>query len=167
MSLVFPSFMSGEKDIFVIEKALIERELVLRKLRLPPESRLTRKALLRWVALSLGLITPGESRDAVIPVLDGLFNFHTKYRGASVSELMDYMASQEYTVTEKTLRYQLMKLRQSGLVEKKENLYSFVKDPYSDDLKAGIFSSLDSVYSETKGRLEEAFSSLFSQYSQE
>ena len=158
--------MPGEKDIFVIEKALIERELVLRKLRLPPESRLTRKSLLRWVALSLGLITPGESRDAVIPVLDALFSFHAKYRGASVSELMDYMLSQDYKITEKTLRYQLMKLRNTGLIEKKGNVYSFVRDPYSNDLKAGIFLSLDSVYSETKGRLEEAFSSLFSHYSQ-
>jgi len=153
-----------ENDVFILEKGLIERELTLRKLRLPPDAKVTRKALLRWVALSLGLISPGESRDAVLPVLDGLFNFHVKRRGASVSELMDFMAAQGYEVNEKTLRYQLMKLRDQGLVEKKENVYSFVKAPFSDDLKAGIFLVLDSTYSDTKGRLEEAFSSLFSQY---
>ena len=149
---------------FIAEEDLIETEMTIRKMRLPSETRLTRKSLLRWFALSIGLITPGESRDAIIPVLDALFYYGVERRKAGVGEFKSYTDSQGYSITEKTIRYQLMKLRDLGLVEKEENTYYFKRDPYSNELKAGIFSALDATYSETKGRLEEALSSLIAQY---
>lgn len=158
---------TGQKSAVLAEAGLIEHELTIRKLRLPPEARLTKKSLLRWVALSLGLISPGETRDAIIPVLDALFYFQVKGRKAGVNEFKEYIDKQDYGgIGEKTLRYQLMKLRDIGFVEKEANTYYFVRDPYSNDLKSGIFSNLDKNYSATKGRLEEALSSLIAQYLQ-
>lgn len=155
----------GQGKKFLVEKELVEGELTLRKLRLPAEARMTKASLLRWVALAMGLISPGESRDAVIPVLDALFYYQVKGRKAGVSEFKEYIDKNNYEpFSEKTIRYQLMKLRDMGLVEKDVNTYYFKKDAYTNDLKIGIFSSLDKNFGEIKGRLEEALSSLISQY---
>ena len=43
------------------ESKLIEHELVIRRLRLPKEVLETRRAIVRWLALSLGIINPGAA----------------------------------------------------------------------------------------------------------
>lgn len=158
---------SGQNpNTFAAEKGLIEGEMTIRRMRLPPEARLAKKSLLRWVALSMGLITPGESRDAAIPVLDALFHYQTRNQRPTTSEIKAYIDKSYPEITEKTVRYQLGKLREAGLVEKSQNQYAFVKAPDSQDgdLKAGIFLALDRHYGTTKGRLEEALTSLVAQY---
>ncbi|MFH1786546.1 MAG: hypothetical protein ABH829_02800 [archaeon] len=151
----------------VAEAELIEAEMTIRKMRLPPEARLTRKALIRWVALSLGLITPGESRDTILSILDALFYYNFRGKKPTTRDLKDYIDSNWEETTEKTIRYQLGKLRETGFLEKSENTYTFVKDPEAPehDLKAGIFLALDKHFGQSKGRLLEALTSLQSQYS--
>ena len=58
------------------ESALIRGECLVRELQLNEEVRLTRKGLVRWLALSLGLISPHESRAGLLEVLEALFFFH-------------------------------------------------------------------------------------------
>ena len=151
----------------VAEADLIESEMTLRQMRLPPEARLTRKSLLRWVALSLGLITPGESRDTILSILDALFYHNFKGKKPTTRDIKEYIDSNWSETTEKTIRYQLGKLRETGFVVKSENTYAFIRAPdaHESDIKAGIFLALDKHYGHTKGRLLEALTSLQSQYS--
>ena len=164
-----PKDSGQSRNTFVAEQDLIEKEITLRQMRLPPEARLTRKSLLRWTALSLGLITPGESRDTIISILDALFYHQIKGRRPTTRDIKAYIDQNYSETTEKTIRYQLGKLRESGFVEKSENTYSFIRAPNApdSDLKAGIFLAMDKHYGSTKGRLDEAITSLISQYLQQ
>jgi len=164
-----PKDSGQSQNSFAAEQGLIEGEMTLRQLRLPPEARLTRKSLLRWTALSLGLITPGESRDTIISILDALFHYQLRGRRPTTRDLKSYIDEHYSETTEKTIRYQLGKLRKTGFIEKSENSYSFVRAPDApdSDLKAGIFLAMDKHYGTTKGRLEEAITSLISQYLQQ
>ncbi len=161
-----PKDFGHGQNTFVAEQDLIENEMTVRKLRLPPEARLTRKSLLRWCALSMGLITPGESRDTIISILDGLFYYNLKGKKPTTRDLKIYIDENYEATTEKTIRYQLGKLRKQGLVESSQNQYYFVKAPDAPeaDLKAGIFLAMDRHYGQTKGRLQEALTSLIAQY---
>ena len=44
------------------EAKLIQAEVKLRNLLVPKEVTETRRSMLRWLALSLGIINPGETR---------------------------------------------------------------------------------------------------------
>lgn len=155
-------------DTFAAEKSLIEAEMTLRKMRLPPEARLTRKSLLRWVALSLGLITPGESRDTIISILDSLFYHQVRGKSPTTRDIKAYIDEHYSETTEKTIRYQLGKLRETGFIEKDANSYRFVRAPNAPetDIRAGIFLAMDKHYVSSKGRLQEAITSLVGQYLQ-
>ena len=161
-----PKDFGQSQNSFAAEQDLIEKEMTIRALRLPPEARLTKKSLLRWTALSLGLITPGESRDTIISILDALFFYQIKGRRPTTRDIKSYIDENYSETTEKTIRYQLGKLRETGFIEKNENTYSFVRAPDAPDtdLKAGIFLAMDKHYGSTKGRLQEAITSLVSQY---
>jgi len=156
------------KDSFAAEKDLIEKEMTFRQMRLPPEARLTKKSLLRWVALRLGLITPGESRDTIISLLDALFYYQIKGKTPTTRDIKAYIDEHYSETTEKTIRYQLGKLRETGFIEKDANSYRFVRAPEAaeTDVRAGIFLAMDKHYGSTKGRLQEAITSLVSQYLQ-
>jgi len=155
-------------NAFAAEKDLIESEMTLRRLRLPPEARLTRKSLLRWVALSLGLITPGESRDTIISILDALFHYQVRGKSPTTRDIKAYIDQNYSETTEKTIRYQLGKLRETGFIEKDANSYRFVRAPNApeNDIRAGIFLAMDKHYVSSKNRLQDAITSLVSQYLQ-
>ena len=57
------------------ESELIEKELTLRNLRLTKEVLETRRSIVRWLALSLGVLNPGESRLSAVAVLDALVHY--------------------------------------------------------------------------------------------
>ena len=58
------------------ESALIRQEHIVRDLQFPSEVKHTRRSLVRWVALSLGLISPKESRQLLLDIMEALFWFH-------------------------------------------------------------------------------------------
>jgi hypothetical protein len=124
------------------EAELIRKTVILRQLDLPPSVAMTKRALLRWVALSLGLISPGESRSTMLAVLDGLFYFQFKEkRAVSVLELKEFLRQHHGIETsEKLVRYHLSKLSSLELIRKKKNLYSFNAAPHAerDDVGAAI-----------------------------
>ncbi len=115
------------------ESELIEKELTLRNLRLTKEVLETRRSIVRWLALSLGVINPGESRQSGIAILDALINFQfVKRSDPSVPELVEYINKNWETINEKTLRYHLLRMKNMGLVENSQGKF-YLKPPSIGD----------------------------------
>ncbi|MCL4379536.1 MAG: hypothetical protein M1160_01970 [Candidatus Marsarchaeota archaeon] len=106
------------------ESKFIEREITLRNMMLTKEVVETRRSLVRWLALALGIINPGESRQSAVAVLDSLLYFQfTERKDPSVSELMDYIAKNWEPMNEKTLRYHLLQLKRANVVNNLKGVY--------------------------------------------
>ncbi len=140
------------------EAELIERELTIRDLRISKEVLDTRRAAARWLALSLGVINPGESRLSAVAVLDALVYFQfSKRQDPNVKELTEYINTNWEQINEKTLRYHLLRLKNMGFVENSQSKFYFKPpavgdryDPYSWSL--GLF---ESFYKSTATKLGE------------
>jgi DNA-binding transcriptional ArsR family regulator len=112
------------------EKELVRRTLVLREMRLPGDTRLTKASLLRWLCLALGLMSEDESRQSVLPVMDSFLYFQLgEKRDPTTAEI-----AKRADVPEKAVRYHLSKLRELGLVEESARRYRFVRDSSSNSL---------------------------------
>jgi hypothetical protein len=97
------------------ESKYIKNELTLRDMALPDEVKLTRKSLVRWLALSLGLISPNESRMLMLDLLDVLFYFHVKQESPTTQRILDRL--EEVTGEKpnpKAVYYHLLKLKENG-----------------------------------------------------
>ncbi len=115
------------------ESELIEKEIVLRNLRLPNEVLETRRAMVRWLALSLGIINPGESRLGAIAVLDALLYFQfVKRSEARVADLSSYIVQNWEEMNEKTLRYHLLRMKKMGVVENEHGTFYLVPPKTGD-----------------------------------
>ena len=115
------------------EASLIENEVTLRNLRLTNEVLETRRSAIRWLALSLGIINPGESRLSSLAVLDSLVYFQfVKNMDPTVKEIMDYINMNWEEINEKTLRYHLLRMKKMGYVENSSGRFYF-KPPNTGD----------------------------------
>jgi DNA-binding transcriptional ArsR family regulator len=114
-------------DLHVIESELIESEHTFRNLKLTKEVLETKRSIVRWLALTIGIINPGESRLNAVPVLDAIFNFQfVQRKDPSVQEMQEYINNSWGTINEKTLRYHLLQLKNMGLVDNKKGEYFLV-----------------------------------------
>ena len=108
----------------VNESKLIEKEITLRKLRVSKEVLETKRSMIRWLALSLGVINPGESRLQALYVLDAMFDFQFRKKlDPSVQELSEYIDTNWGHMNEKTLRYHLLKLKNAGILNNSKGRY--------------------------------------------
>jgi len=107
------------------ESQQIKSEIVLRELQLPEKATATRKALVRWIALSLGLINPGESRLILLDVLDALFHYHFKGDRPTSKEIIAFVKKQSPSISEKSVLYHLTRLKEAGLIASKGRCYMF------------------------------------------
>ena len=115
------------------EASLIESEITLRNLRLTSEVTETRRAAIRWLALSLGIINPGESRLGSLAVLDSLIHFQfVKNTDPSVKDMIDYINTNWEQINEKTLRYHLLRMKKMGFVDNSSGKFYF-KHPDTGD----------------------------------
>lgn len=115
------------------EASLIENEVTLRNLRLTKEVLETRRSAIRWLALSLGIINPGESRLSSLAVLDALVYFQfIKNADPTVKEIIDYINTNWEEINEKTLRYHLLRMKKMGYVENASGRFYF-KPPNTGD----------------------------------
>jgi hypothetical protein len=106
------------------ESKLIEREIKVRNLRFTKEVSETRRSLIRWLALSLGIINPGETRLGALSVLDSLLYFQFNQRkDPNVPELMEYISKSWEPINEKTLRYHLLQLKKSNIINNSKGQY--------------------------------------------
>jgi len=106
------------------ESKFIRKEIVLRNMWLDDEVRLTRKSLVRWVALSLGLISEKESRDLIIDLLDVLFEFLARGEEPTTQEILDKLkAKTGEEPNPKAVYYHLQKLMDQGLLQREKGKY--------------------------------------------
>ena len=112
------------------ESALIRGECLVRDLQLTDDVKLTRKALVRYLALSLGLISPNESRTGLLEVLEALLFFHYNARhGGSepdIHQILDKVRElKKEEPNPKAVRYHLLQLKKLGIIEAKKRKYRF------------------------------------------
>ena len=108
------------------EAKLIRSELLLREMQLTDDVKVARKSLVRWLALSLGLISPKESRQSVLPLLEALLHYHLKEkREPNYNDLQEFLKSQSVEMNEKTVRYHLTQLKKAGVIEDARGVYRF------------------------------------------
>jgi len=127
------------------ESALIRGECLVRDLQLNEEVKLTRKALVRWLALSLGLISPKESRTGLLEVLEALLFFHYGAgQGKAEPDIHQILGKIRELKKEepnpKAVRYHLLQLKKLGLIETKKRKYRFALPPQqeNDDLASAL-----------------------------
>jgi hypothetical protein len=145
------------------ESKLIEHEVRLRKLRLSKEVLETKRSTIRWLALSLGVINPGESRQGAIPVLDAIFNFQfVQKKDPSVPEISEYITAVWEPINDKTLRYHLLQLKKAKLVDNSKGKYYLQQQDGADkyDESAWISGYLESQISIIKPGMVEALRQL-------
>ena len=116
------------------EAELVRGEFLIRQLDLPPSVGLTKKSLLRWVALSLGLISKNESRDKGFLVLDALFYFlFTKKNSPTTLDIQGRIKEKnKIEMSEKLIRYHLNRLIETNIIKRKELKYSVNPAPSSE-----------------------------------
>lgn len=123
------------------EAELIKREVLVRNMALSDEVRLTRKSLLRWIALSLGLVSPKESRTIVIDVLDVLLSEFSHGRKPTTREIYALVEKKRKgQLSEKTVYYHLQRLAGMGLIHRERGRYFISKE------KEGLRESVRKVY---------------------
>ena len=135
------------------EAKLIKSELLLREMQLSDDVKIARKSLVRWIALSLGLISPKESRQSVLSLLEALLYYHLKdKKEPTYNDLQEYLKGQNVEVNEKTLRYHLTQLRKAGVIEDARGVYRFAG--FNGD---NLSTALEQTY---KQRADMAFSNI-------
>ena len=127
------------------ESELIRGECLVRDLQFNEDVKLTRKGLVRWLALSLGLISPHETRTGLLEVLEALLYFHFRRREEKSDPDIHQILSKIKEIKKsepnpKAVRYHLLQLKKLGLIETKKRKYRFVLAPLqeNDDLAAGL-----------------------------
>jgi hypothetical protein len=158
-----PNCVAGVAVEMLNEAGLIERELTLRDLRMTKEVMETRRAIVRWLALSLGIISPGESRLSAVSVLDAMLYFGFKEKKEpQVPDIMEYISAHWSPMNEKTLRYHLLQLKKGGIVANAKGSYSLIWPDVGDkyDADAWINSYIDRSVDPIRNKVRMAINEL-------
>jgi hypothetical protein len=139
------------------EAALIRGECLVRDLQFNEDVKLTRKALVRYLALSLGLISPNETRTGLLEVFEALLFFHFKKRHGGedpdIYQLLDKVKEiRKGEPNPKAVRYHLLQLKKLGIVEAKKRKYRFALSPHQED--DSLAAALSHAYKE---RMDSSF----------
>ena len=157
----------GMGDAFP-ESALVRRTLTLREMDLPPTTALTKRSLLRWVSLSLGLISQKESRSTFLDVFDAFLHFQlTKGKEPNTQELRDFLKEKyKKSVSEKLIQYHMGRLVSLHLVECRKRRYSLNNAPNSErgDLKQSFNHWFGSALQRSSQNVEYALDKLEKTY---
>ncbi len=106
------------------ESRLIRSELTIRELALPDDVLLARKSLVRWLALSLGMILPNESRRLLLDILEVIFESHVKEDAPTTKDIIARLeALTKEKQNPKAVYYHLQRLKDSGLLIRKKGRY--------------------------------------------
>jgi hypothetical protein len=127
------------------ESRLIRGECLVRELQFNEDVKMTRKSLVRYLALSLGLISPNESRTGLLEVLEALLFFHYEKRETrsdpDIYQILEKVKEiRKGEPNPKAVRYHLLELKKLGIIEAKKRKYRFVLAPLqeNDDLAAAL-----------------------------
>jgi len=140
------------------ESRLIKSELTLRELSLPQDVLLAKKSLIRWVALSLGMILPNESRTLILDIIDVIFEYHVRGEEPTTKDIIARLEQKTKSKQNpKAIYYHLQRLKDSEVISRKKGRY-FLGDG-NDKSLSGIFKKLymkkaDSAFSNIEAALE-------------
>jgi hypothetical protein len=153
----FLTFGAESADMEMPEAQLIRNECLVRDLQFNEDVKLTRKALVRWLALSLGLISPNETRGGLLEVLEALLHFHFRKRHGGddpdIYQILDKVREiKKEEPNPKAVRYHLLQLKKLGIIEAKKRKYRFVLPPLQED--DNLAAALSYVY---KQRMDSSF----------
>ncbi len=141
------------------EGKLIKGELLIREMNLPDDVKLTKKSLVRWIALSLGLISPNESRTISLDVLECLINFQIRKLQPSTKDIIDELAKMNVQADEKSVYYHLLKMKEAGLIDRKNGKY-FFGGGEDNQLSLIIRKIYQEKFERTFKNVEEAFNAV-------
>lgn len=122
------------------EAKLIQAEIKLRNLLITKEVTETRRSMVRWIALSLGIINPGETRISAIYVLDAILYFQfQKNLDPNVEELSEYISKSWQPINEKTLRYHLLRFKSANIMGHSKGRYFLLFPEYAEKYDEGAW----------------------------
>lgn len=148
------------------ESKLIKSELTLREMSLPTDVKLARKSLVRWIALSLGLILPNESRTLLLDILDVILSSHVKNEYPTTKDIIEKLEAQlKNKQNPKAVYYHLLRLKETGFLSRKKGRY-YLGDGEEQKL-SDIFRKIYSSKAESAfSRIDEALNKLEGSYQQ-
>jgi len=135
------------------EAKLIKTEILLRELTLPDDVLLARKSTVRWLALSLGLIMPNESRTLLLDIFDVLLEMQANGVQPTTKEIIDELEKKtKDKQNPKAVYYHLQRLTGMGILTRKKGKYYFGD---------GDGKSMSEVFREFyKGKTDDTFSNI-------
>jgi len=113
-----------EKSLMIPESKLIRSEFTLREMALPDDVLIARKSLIRWLAVSLGMILPNESRQLLLDVLEVLLEYQVKSENPTTRDIVGRL--EELTKTKqnpKAVYYHLLRLKNIGILDREKGRY--------------------------------------------
>ncbi len=141
------------------EAELIKNEIVVRNMALTDEVRLTRKSLIRWTALSLGIISPKETRTIAIDVLDALLSEFMHGKKPTTKDIYNKVQKKhKKPVSEKTVYYHIQRLAKIGFVQREKGQYFISKD--NEKISASIKKIYLKEFEDAFENIEKALDSL-------
>ena len=150
------------------ESELVRNTFIIRKMDLPPSVQMTKRSMLRWFALSFGLISEQESRATVLDVLDGLFHYLlTKQHNPTTKEIKTFVLDKtNKNISEKLTRYHLNRLMDVNLILRKRNRYYLNNNPTAEpnDLKESFSHWVKIPINESLNSIEEVMVTLADNY---
>ncbi len=152
------------------EAGLVRKTFTIRKMDFPPEVASTKRSLLRWFALSFGLISEKESRSTILDVLDGIFYFQLSKKYAPTTlELLSHFKESGKKIDEKLLRYHLKRLIDVGLLERRKGKLSFSVAPDAEkiDVVRGFSHNVASPIRESVEAIGVALEKISGKYRQQ
>lgn len=149
------------------EAELVRKTFTLRQMDLPPQVLDTKRSLVRWFALSFGLLSEKESRSTILDVLDALFTLQlSKKSSPTTAQLLQHLKATEKKIDEKLLRYHLKRLLDVDLLERRKGRLSFVVDPHAEkgDIVAGFRHNIGIPVQESVQRISFALGKIKEKY---
>ncbi len=134
------------------ESALIKQTITLREMSWLGDSALTRRSLSRWIALSLGLMNPRDTRETAARIIDYILEHDVaKNKDITVDDISNVLG-----IGEKTVYYHLKKLVDMGVLEHKAGKYRWVRGLDGKPTLDKVRSKLDLAISGLERALDEA-----------
>lgn len=139
------------------EAKLIKEERTIRVLHIGEEVKLSKQSSIRYIALSLGLISPKETRTGFLEVFEALMDSFMEGKGIVIKELTEKL--EKKGIDEKTIYYHVKRLQNLGIVKKREGEY-FIGDGFEKDFVKIVEESYKKTMDEMLNNIKEVYTSL-------
>ena len=148
-----------------ISKDIPLAEITLRRYEKP--ANLSGRELVRKICLSMGLLQPGDSRDAVVDVLNVLIKAKKEQRQLTSDEVCSLVIEERKSlklpmlgIASSNIRRQLKRLKDILLVEKRLNAYriaenSSLNEIFEERIEKFLLQSINSRIKEYLKKIDE------------